>query len=688
MAKQMYEQLGTLAKGWADLKAGVKSYWDELMRMGGAEDKQSKEFQSATTLVIRAIENKEKALALAEKTGRTISEQEMARYDYFINKYRKIRDAIVDARRATTVKTESENAAKREEESLKSAIARVEATGKLSSAREKLARIDKDIALIKGAKEGDVLDRETKLADLHRQRIDVLESLKDKNKSAGVDALASLDAQKKALEANLAGLKAQSFEYEKATEAQKELWKIEYKRDNRIKDDTSPQRIAYLNAIIKLEKQVKEEQEKAKANEDWSKDNSKLRDYIKALDEQNIAIRDGGLEKAKMSATDLKLAEAQSALTKGVDDHTRATLEERIALLLTAKEKERANTGAAAAQKIGRETVEYQEAATATLENYIAAQKEESKQIGMSTAQRKMRSEWLALESKKNLELAAVDARLSKERTTLTKEEVAGLEERRRVIMANYDAQQRAVNEQPLFKQLEGSSFSADASASYQDFYNGLTTRQQEFQSFYSSSYSLMTDAMANFFQTGKFNAKEFAVSMLKTITQVIAKLLILKAIEMATNSFGGGSAAAGSAGNSLANSSSSVLMNANGNAFGNNGVARFAKGGAFTNSIVSRPTSFAFASGGTFHNGLMGEAGPEAVMPLTRTSSGKLGVEAVGGSGGDNITINVSVASDGSSSTTTSGTSVEDQKMIGKALAAKIKDVIIQERRPGGVLA
>jgi hypothetical protein len=48
-------------------------------------------------------------------------------------------------------------------------------------------------------------------------------------------------------------------------------------------------------------------------------------------------------------------------------------------------------------------------------------------------------------------------------------------------------------------------------------------------------------------------------------------------------------------------------------------GIAAFAKGGAFTNSIVDKATPFS----------VMGEAGPEAIMPLTRMSNGNLGVEA-----------------------------------------------------------
>ena len=61
-----------------------------------------------------------------------------------------------------------------------------------------------------------------------------------------------------------------------------------------------------------------------------------------------------------------------------------------------------------------------------------------------------------------------------------------------------------------------------------------------------------------------------------------------------------------------------------------------FAAGGAFTNQIVNSPTYFQY--GGGF--GLMGEAGPEAVMPLTRMPNGDLGVQTAGS--GVSVTVNV----------------------------------------------
>ena len=81
-------------------------------------------------------------------------------------------------------------------------------------------------------------------------------------------------------------------------------------------------------------------------------------------------------------------------------------------------------------------------------------------------------------------------------------------------------------------------------------------------------------------------------------------------------------------------------LENATGNAFNSSGVVPFAKGGSFTNSIVDNPTTFAFANGGAL--GLMGEAGAEAILPLTRTSSGNLGVEATGAGRGSVVNIKI----------------------------------------------
>jgi lambda family phage tail tape measure protein len=70
----------------------------------------------------------------------------------------------------------------------------------------------------------------------------------------------------------------------------------------------------------------------------------------------------------------------------------------------------------------------------------------------------------------------------------------------------------------------------------------------------------------------------------------------------------------------------------------GSSAPAAAANGGAFTNGVYNSPTLFKFANGGQF--GVMGEAGPEAVMPLRRGPDGSLGVQADGV--GKDVVVNV----------------------------------------------
>ena len=63
--------------------------------------------------------------------------------------------------------------------------------------------------------------------------------------------------------------------------------------------------------------------------------------------------------------------------------------------------------------------------------------------------------------------------------------------------------------------------------------------------------------------------------------------------------------------------------------------VTPFAKGG-----VIATPSYFPLGSG----TGLMGEAGAEAIMPLSRGSDGRLGV-AAGGGGAVNVTFNVTAS-------------------------------------------
>ncbi len=92
-----------------------------------------------------------------------------------------------------------------------------------------------------------------------------------------------------------------------------------------------------------------------------------------------------------------------------------------------------------------------------------------------------------------------------------------------------------------------------------------------------------------------------------------------------------GGSASAGVA--STGFDAWSGLRMERGGIFSHGNVVPFANGAAFSNAIVTKPTLFPFANG----TGLMGEAGPEAIVPLKRGADGKLGVQSSGSTQGGN---------------------------------------------------
>lgn len=118
-------------------------------------------------------------------------------------------------------------------------------------------------------------------------------------------------------------------------------------------------------------------------------------------------------------------------------------------------------------------------------------------------------------------------------------------------------------------------------------------------------------------------------------VFEKIANKLIDSGIDQIFEGFQDSSSSGG-----ILSSVAGFLGFADGGSFDGASVNKFAKGGAFTNSIVSKPTLFQFANGGKF--GEMGEAGPEAIMPLSRGSDGSLGVRAVGGASENNVYVNV----------------------------------------------
>lgn len=124
--------------------------------------------------------------------------------------------------------------------------------------------------------------------------------------------------------------------------------------------------------------------------------------------------------------------------------------------------------------------------------------------------------------------------------------------------------------------------------------------------------------------EQGKSLWESFGDAALNVLNKLVDKLLndVIDALFQVNNAGSGGGGWLGGILGAIGG-----LFSAKGNAFSGGKVSAFANGGAFTNSIVKRATAFDV--------GVMGEAGPEAIMPLTRGPGGSLGVQMYGGSGG-----------------------------------------------------
>ncbi|HET9819654.1 MAG TPA: phage tail tape measure protein [Rhodanobacteraceae bacterium] len=177
---------------------------------------------------------------------------------------------------------------------------------------------------------------------------------------------------------------------------------------------------------------------------------------------------------------------------------------------------------------------------------------------------------------------------------------------------------------------------------------NGFTSALQDFadqaadvagqtHDLFLNAFNGMADGIGNFVQTGKFNLADFTRSFLADLAKMETRILISRILMQifggAVSYAGGTGAVTGMGAYSGFGASGTVIQtyNAAGNVFSGPGIA------AYENQIVTRPTYF--ANGGN----VMGEAGPEAIMPLSRGSDGKLGVKAQG----SNVTVIVENHSD-----------------------------------------
>lgn len=179
------------------------------------------------------------------------------------------------------------------------------------------------------------------------------------------------------------------------------------------------------------------------------------------------------------------------------------------------------------------------------------------------------------------------------------------------------DSLNRQLNENRHYwqeQELMQADWKNGAMRTFQNFTESADNAAGTAEQMFTAAFNSAGNALATFCTTGKLNFKSFTASLLSDLAKIMSQMAMMQAVKGIGSAFGWGSAAA-----------ASVTPNADG------GVYQSADLSRYSGTVVNRPTFFAFAKGA----GVMGEAGPEAILPLRRGADGKLGVVAdIGGSG------------------------------------------------------
>lgn len=198
-------------------------------------------------------------------------------------------------------------------------------------------------------------------------------------------------------------------------------------------------------------------------------------------------------------------------------------------------------------------------------------------------------------------------------------------------------------------------SFKDTFGESLKQYYDQLKNFGAQVADSVKGAFQGLEDQLVSFVTTGKASFADLAKSIIADIARIAIRQAIIAPL-------------LGGVGKLF-----NIPGFANGGVFAQNGIQKFARGG-----IVDKPTMFPFAKG----TGLMGEAGPEAIMPLRRGRDGRLGVEAAGGGGGVNVTVNVDAT----------GTRAQGDEgragQFARAISEAVKNEIVTQKRPGGLLA
>lgn len=221
-------------------------------------------------------------------------------------------------------------------------------------------------------------------------------------------------------------------------------------------------------------------------------------------------------------------------------------------------------------------------------------------------------------------------------------------------------------------------------SSGFQNYLESARDFAGQAQSVVTGAFHGMEDALVQFTMTGKLSFADFTKAIIADIARIAARQALAGLAgsvigSFAGSVFGGGGTTVSRSG--FSETISDVKLNAKGGVYDSPSLS------SFSNQIHDTPQFFAFAKGA----GVFGEAGPEAIMPLTRAADGNLGVRALGGqSGGSSggtepkMEITININRDGSGDV--SADTALGQKLAPQFLQMVRAEIASNERKTLGV--